>query len=405
MRVGWLGLGKVGSCCSLVLADAGHTVTGYDPVAKGPVKIPAGEQVPPGFPASPGVTLAGSPHDVVAASDIVFVCVQTPHEPGYGGDSPAPEQRRDFEYAYLVQACRDVCASAARLDKYISLVVVSTVLPGTMDRLIRPLAGYHVTLVYSPVLISLGTTIRDFTSPPVVIAGADRETHLEPLRRTYGAVHGARFAFSGFATAELAKVAWNACLSMRITFANMLAEIAHATGGDVDEVTGLLEDAYSRSVRAGMGDGGPCRPRDLIALSWLSERLGLSFDLPGMLVKAREAQSQGLAELAMRYFRLTGLPLMILGTSYKPGTKLEDGSPALLLAEQLGLRRYPYQRDDGSVTDADPALPAHEPRVFVIAVPELRFADFTYPAGSVVIDPWGIAPDRPGTTVVRIGRQ
>lgn len=409
MRIGVLGLGKVGSCMAVALAAAGHDVCGYDPdpgAAERLASLPGEQGAEELLASGASVALVSTPGGVVAASQVVFVAVQTPHAPGYGGEAPAPDERRDFEYAFLVQACRDVCHAAQEQRKDITLVVASTVLPGTMSRLIVPLANRHVTVLYSPVLISLGTTIRDFRNPPVVICGRQNGTVSGALREVYHPMHDAPFRYMDFASAELAKVAMNVCLSMRITFANYLAQVAHEAGADVDVVTDLLGHAYTREIGAGLGDGGPCRPRDLIALSLLSQRLGVACDLPGMLVQAREAQAEWLAALATRYSELHGIPVTVMGRSYKPGTVIDAGSPALLLAGYLGAAEpEPGAYFVNRIVSDPGSVKLSGRQVYVLAVRDHEFAGLPFPYGSVVIDPWGIVPDQAGVTVIRVGRR
>ncbi len=415
MKVGWIGLGKLGLTCALTLADAGHDVIGYD-TSDVPGRILKGETPPPveeGWSElNPGhlFTLASSVREVVASSDVVFVAVPTPHAPEYGGDRPAPVDRRDFEYAYLAAACREVCAAARNLPRGITLVVVSTVLPGTCDRLIRPLLNDRVTLVYNPFFIAMGTTINDFRNPEFVLIGSDDPGTCAELHELYGSLHEAPVVEMSIPSAELTKVSYNTFISLKIVFANMLMEICHGTGADVDEVTGALAQATDRLIspkylRAGMGDGGACHPRDLIAMSWLAQRLGLSYDLLGEMVVAREAQSHWLAELVKGWAAQTGLPVVVLGRSYKPASPLTYGSPALLLARELGeadvetVQWDPHT--DGIPYDGEVQWPA----VFVVATAHPEFFALEYPAGSVVIDPWGRVPDRAGVTAVRVGRK
>lgn len=145
MKVGWLGLGRLGLPCALAIADhPDHEVVGYD-IA--PNLEPSWRE--PGVDdllARTDLVIADAVEQVVTHADVVFVAVQTPHAPDYDGSRPAPEQRRDFSYTHLTEASRQVAAAARRLDKHVTLVVVSTVLPGTMDRHIRPLLGDHVKI-------------------------------------------------------------------------------------------------------------------------------------------------------------------------------------------------------------------------------------------------------------------
>src|SRR5512135_3608472 len=96
----------------------------------------------------------------------------------------------------------------------------------------------------------------------------------------------------------------------------------------------------TKYMNAGMGDGGGCHPRDVIALSHLAEQLDLSFDLGGTLAQGRERQTVWLAELAIEESNDGKLPVVVFGKAYKKGTNLSIGSPAILLANIL--REYPY---------------------------------------------------------------
>jgi UDPglucose 6-dehydrogenase len=411
VNVGWVGLGRLGVPCALTLAKfGGHTVTGYDPR---PPRFPEYEVGADHLDLS-RITLADTPEGVVAASDVVFVAVQTPHAPAYGGETPTPAERRDFEYGYLTNAVRAVCAAAEAQQKPITLAVVSTVLPGTCNRLLRPFVGDHVTLVYNPSFIAMSTTVTDFTDPEFVLIGADQQAAADPVRDVYRTIHDAPLFVTTVETAELIKVTYNTFITQKITWANAVMELCEKTGADCDAVVDALEMATGRVIspaymRGGMGDSGACHPRDLIAMSWLAERTGMSFDLWGTLARAREQQTDWLADLAIKWADQTRLDVCVVGTAYKPGVPLEHGSAALLLIRLIMAKRPnlnvtgydPYQNPDVSIT----ARLLSEPHVFVIGCKHPEFPGYEFPAGSVVLDPHGYIPDRPGVTVIRIGRK
>lgn len=420
-----MGLGKLGLPCALVLDAAGHEMLGYD-VSPWAARVLAGTEMPP---AEEGIdslitnhelALTGDLASVVEESDVVFVAVQTPHAPEYGGESPAPVSRRDFDYTALVQAVRDICAAAFRAEHKITLAVVSTVLPGTCSRVIRPLLNEYVTLVYTPAFIAMGTTIQDYIDPEFVLVGADRSEHADPIREIFAKVHGSPVVCTSIDSAELAKVSYNTFISMKISFANMVMEICHDTGADCDEVYEVLTHAQRRLIspaymRGGMGDGGACHPRDLIAMSWLSQRLELSSDFIGGLVEVRERQSLWLAKLAVEQEKLTSLRIGLLGKSYKARSPLIAGSPGLLLMSQLRhlspafdtepLIWDPYVAAGRSGSRFKPPYWAQDRHVFVITMNHPEFASMHFAQGSVVIDPWGYMPDKEGVTVIRVGRK
>lgn len=412
--VGWVGLGKLGAPCALALQHlAGHDVLGYDVQRERVEQLFAdpsdhGEQGFGELIEMGPLKLAHSIADVVAHADVVFVAVQTPHAHRYGGETPVPPDTRDFEYAFLAQAVRDVCRAAKEQAKPITLVVVSTVLPGTTNAHLRGLLNEHVTLVYSPLFIAMSTTLHDFRNPEFVLMGADRPEHTEPLWHVYEALHDRPAHVTSIDNAEFIKVAYNTFISLKIVWANTVMEICHKTGADCDDVVDALSKATDRIIspaymRGGMGDGGACHPRDLIALSDLSRRLDVSADLFGFLATARDQQSEWLAHLTTDWADLTGLPIVIIGKSYKPGTALTSGSPGLLLAHQLGERGYEVLHKDAHV-DGKLELPV-QPCVYVIGTKHRAHTSIVFAPGSVVLDPHGYMPDQPGVTVVRIGRK
>lgn len=396
--VGWIGLGRLGAPCAATLAHhGGHIVWGYD--VRGPH-----EQLYD-FAGLPPVELVESIDRVVTETDdAVFVAVQTPHSPEYGGEQVVPTTPREFEYAYLVNAVRAVCAAALEQRKSITLVVVSTVLPGTFDRYLRPLLNEFVTPVYHPFFIAMGTVVEDFAKPEMTLFGVDVPGAQSVIFDLYRPIHRAPAPVMSIASAELTKVAYNTFISTKIVFANTLMEMCEHTGADVDDITGALalgtdRITSARYMTAGMGDGGACHPRDNVALSTLAQRYGLSFDLMGHLTRARENQTAWLADVVEHWITLTGLPLVILGESYKPGVTLTDGSPALLLATILEDRLVEFRQYDQVVPELNDEC------VFFLATRHESYRDLKFPKHSVVIDPFGYVDASPGVTLVTPGRK
>lgn len=426
MNIGWLGLGRLGLPCALVLADRGHDVVGLDAVeavnkAVDTCDLDSLPYVEPGVPdllakADSGSTVfrvAFSLREVVGHAEVLFVAVQTPHAPEYDGTIPMPEQTRDFEYGYLVQAVREVVQTADALDRDLTLVIVSTVLPGTTDRLIRPLLSRRIRLVYSPQFIAMGTTLHDFANPEFLLLGSDDHTAAARVAEVFQVVHAAPPMVCSIADAEMAKVAYNTFISLKIVWANHLAALCDATGADADAVVDVLSRATRRVIspaylRPGMGDGGACHPRDLIALADLERRAGLEVILFHALALTRDEQSLALAQLVQCWVDQTGLPVVLLGLAYKPGVPLTDGSPAQLLRHHLEVALgLEVDAHDPHVHGQWHKLDKLRPSVFVISTNHPEFWGLTFPRGSVVIDPWGdtkLPPDS-GVTLVRPGRR
>jgi len=416
MRVGWVGLGKLGLTCALAMEKhGGHHIVGYDPSPR--VQQIIGRTVAP--PEEEGIeellngtriALAQSPADVVAACEgIVMVSVQTPHDPRYGGETPMPGQPVDFEYGYLIQAVRDIAAAAREQDKAITVVVISTMLPGTIRAHLAPLCGPNVSLVYGPYFIAMSTTLQDFLNPEFVLLGSDSPEALAAVADLYGTVHDRPVHAVSIESAELLKVAYNCFISMKIVFANMVMEICQKTGADCDEIADGLALATDRIIspaymRGGMGDSGACHPRDNQAMSWLAQRLDLSVDLMGYVSQAREQQSEWLADLVEHWHRMTGHPVCLLGKAYKPNVSLVNGSAGLLLAHQLRGRGLEVEHWDPHVDEGGTFAPSL-PGVFAITTRHDAFLHLRFPADSIVIDPHGYMPDQPGVTTIRVGRK
>jgi UDPglucose 6-dehydrogenase len=413
MNVGVVGLGKLGFPVALAIESRGHVVYGWDESAavRENVRNRRFPQTEAGLPELLERTqLQLAPlRELVDVAEIVFVAVQTPHEPSLAGSVRLPAYRRDFDYSFLVAAIRSVAEAAAAQRKYPTLAVISTVLPGTMDREIKPLVSRGMGLAYNPFFTAMGTTIRDFLHPEFVLIGSDDALEEEsPLRRFYATLHDQPLVETDIKTAELTKVAYNTFIGLKIVFANAMMEICHKLGADVDDLTTALGLARARILSprylsGGMGDGGPCHPRDNIALSWLSTEADLSHDVFGDVMQAREDQTEWLAELIIEH--ANGRPIVLVGKAFKPETNLTDGSPALLLASLLHERGIPFEHHDSRVDEAAPAIEECPPSVFFVATRHPEYREATFPQGSVVLDPWGYIPDQDGVSVVRIGRR
>lgn len=331
MRVGFVGLGKLGLPIALAVEAAGHEVAGWD-TNQEVIRYIEQRELP--YREAEAVELLSDtalklmePEELAAWAEVVFVAVQTPHQPQFEGITPLPSERADFDYTYLRSACASVKEAPL-------IVVVSTVLPGTLEREVVPLVEPG-RLLYNPSFIAMGTTIPDFRNPEFVLIGSD-EAWSWPLRFLYATINSAPVFVTTIRTAELTKVLYNTFIGLKIAFANTVMELAHKVGADCDDVIDALSMGSRRIIspaymRGGMGDGGGCHPRDNIALSWLAQEVQLSYDLFDSIMQCREAQTEWLADQAI----FEGGHLTLLGKAYKPETNLTTGSPALLMANIL----------------------------------------------------------------------
>lgn len=410
MNVGMVGLGKLGLPIAVAMDMHGHRIMGYDVNAAVMQKERCSyrEQGPNGEPSfepflRKSGLLFGSLAEVVAHSEIIFVAVQTPHAERYEGITSLPHERVDFDYTHLIRAAVDLSREIEQQRKEVVVVIISTVLPGTIRSRVLPVINKSVKLCYNPSFIAMGTTMHDFLNPEYVLFGVWDEGAAAKAECLYKTLHSRPFYKTTIENAELIKVAYNTFIGLKIVFVNTLMEICHKTPGtDVDAVTDALKLANDRLIStrymtAGMGDGGGCHPRDNIALSWLAKRLNLSYDLFEAVMMAREKQAGWLTDLMCSY----KLPKVILGKSYKPESALQLGSPSLLCKYLLEGRGHDVAMYDPY---SDPVQPEFGPSVFLIGTKHPEFADFPFPPGSVVIDPWRYVKDSKEVTVVRVGQ-
>jgi UDPglucose 6-dehydrogenase len=206
-------------------------------------------------------------------------------------------------------------------------------------------------------------------------------------------------------------------------------ELCEKTGADVDDLIDALQLGTRRIVsgsymRAGMGDGGGCHPRDNIALSHIAKKLNISYDWWENLMIAREEQTKWLASLiAEKVYEIERngktIQTMILGYTFKPETNLIVGSPAILLQNVLetiwGIHPIMFDPfiDDINIFEEHPDSVNKdsllhiicEPRIFFIGTKHEVFKNYIFPAGSIVIDPFRYIPDQDGVFIKRIGQE
>jgi len=416
MNVGFMGLGKLGLPCALAAEGAGHRIYGYDISQE--VKTILDTRVLPYKEEGAQVLLDNhnirwsTVSELVKSSDIIFVPIQTPHDPMYEGTTRLPEERVDFDYEWLKSGINTLSDEIEMQGQDKIVVIISTVLPGTIRREIKPLLGEHVKLCYNPFFIAMGTTIKDFTSPEFVLFGMDDEKAYDVAKQFYSTIHAKPIYKCTIEEAEMIKVSYNTYITMKICLANTIMEVSHKMDNiNCDNVMRGLFLANERLISTkyllgGMGDGGGCHPRDNIALSWLAREIDLSYDWYENLMECRERQTDWLAELVIDAHGRTDLPIVILGKCFKKETNLTVGSPSILLKNILAEGDFPVDMYDPWIDDGDP--PLTEPAIFFLGTNHDKFLDYNFPKSSVVIDPWGMlnceSKSLSGVELVLVGR-
>ena len=413
MNIGFVGLGKLGLPCALAIdAVHEHSVKGYDPddrindyLNKG--EIPYREEGTAELLKKHSISFTNL-KEVIESSEIIFVPIQTPHDPLYDGVTRLPETRIDFDYSYLVEGLKQISKVLDDLQEERIVVVISTVLPGTIESQIKPILSKYARLCYNPFFIAMGTTINDFLNPEFVLMGIDDKDAAEKLKLFYKTLHDKEVFECTLDEAELIKVSYNTFITMKICLANTVAEMSHKLNNiNSDNVMDALKLANQRLIsdkylNGGMGDGGGCHPRDNIALSWLSQKVDLSYDWYENLMISREKHTEWLAELTIQKSIEKQMEIFILGKSFKKETNLTNGSPAYLLKNLIEEKNHKTKIYDPFIDNQVEEF--NDPSVFFIATNHDTFKDYNFPKDSIVIDPWRIITSNKNIELVSIGR-
>jgi UDPglucose 6-dehydrogenase len=413
MNVGFMGLGKLGLPCALASEEKGHKVFGYDIDQN--VKnildtkvLPYREEGAPELLKNHNIVWS-SVADLVSNSDIIFVPIQTPHNPKYEGTTRLPEERVDFDYNWLKSGIKTLSDEIEQQGQDKIVIIISTVLPGTIRKEIKPLLGKHVKLCYNPFFIAMGTTIKDFTQPEFVLFGVDDQEAYDTAKDFYSTIHNKPVYKCTIEEAEMIKVSYNTYITMKICLANTVMELSHKLDNiNCDNVMKGLFLANERLISSkyllgGMGDGGGCHPRDNIALSWLAQKTNLSYDWYENLMICREKQTEWLADLAIEKSKETQLPIVVLGKCFKKETNLTVGSPSILMKNIIEEKGFSVKMYDPWIDSEEP--PLKEKAVFFLGTNHDKFLEYNFPSGSVVIDPWRMMNKQEQVELISIGNK
>ncbi len=410
MKIGFVGLGKLGLPVALAVESKGHDVVGYD-ISENVKNIIEAKKIPykeiwaQDYLDKSNIKFE-SLENVVKHSEIIFVPIQTPHDPLYEGITRIPDERVDFDYTFLINGMRKLSDEIEKQKEDKVVIIISTVLPGTIRQQIKPLLGNHTKICYNPFFIAMGTTMKDFLYPEFILFGVDDLKAADKAEKFYRTINNATFFKTTIENAELIKVSYNTFISTKITFINTIMEMCHKLPNtNIDDVTNALMLGNRRLIsgaylRGGMGDGGGCHPRDNIALSWLARKLNISNDFFDQIMKQREKQTDWLVEL-IKQNKIPNKAIYILGKSFKPETNITTGSPAILLENLL------KENDIDPITYdpyVDKKSPVFDTGLYFIGTKHEVFENFDFPKGSVVLDPFRMINSKiEGIKVIRIG--
>ncbi|WP_432072664.1 UDP-glucose dehydrogenase family protein [Streptomyces wuyuanensis] len=279
--------------------------------------------------------------EAVRDADVVFVCVDTP--PTASGDADLSR----------VWAVVDALRGASHL---VAVVVKSTVPVGTGARVRAALDERdlgHVGYASNPEFTAEGRAVEDFLRPDRVVIGASDDAVARWVAGLYGRLDSP-VELMDVASAEMVKLASNALLATRITFINEIATVCEATGADIGHVSravGLDHRLGPHFLKAGLGYGGSCFPKDSRALRAMASNSGYPFQLLNAVIEVNELQPRrAIQRLKTELGGLKGRRIALLGMTFKPGTDDMREAPSTIIASRL-------LAEGATVTCWDPMAP------------------------------------------------
>ncbi|MGA7090900.1 MAG: UDP-glucose/GDP-mannose dehydrogenase family protein [Candidatus Acidiferrales bacterium] len=391
MRISVIGAGYVGLVTGGCLASIGHEVVCTDSDSAKLATLEAGQ-----FPIyEPGLetviadarregrlSFSLDPAESVESGDAIFICVGTP---------PLPTGAADLS---AIDRVARMIASEARSSKLV--VEKSTVPAQTGQELKRALntygrkSGHTFRVVSNPEFLREGTAVEDFLHPDRIVVGVEDDTAERQMKEIYRPVLERTFhcpvhpgdcpaaappawLVTTINSAELIKHASNSFLALKISYANMLSDLAERLGADIDEVVravGMDPRIGKSFFRAGLGFGGFCLPKDLQAFVHLAERSGVDFSMLKEAEKVNHARIERFMEKIRRaLWVVKEKQIAVLGLAFKPNTDDIRFAPAMdliarLLSEGARVRAY-----DPEAMDKARAV-----------LPQIEFADSPYAA-------------------------
>ena len=332
-RIAVFGAGYVGLVTGACFAELGHSVTVRDIVPERIEQLRRGE-VPIYEPGLDDLLARNAERlvyttevaEAIDGAQFVFVAVGTP--PTYSGDAD-------------LSAVWTVIDELPELDHRLTVVMKSTVPVGTGAKVRHRLDARglrHVGYVSNPEFTAEGTAVSDFMEPDRIVIGSFEDVDGDAVAALHSGID-APIVRADIASAEMIKLAANAALMTRISFINEIANVCEATGADVVKVAEGV--GYDRRIgksflRAGIGFGGSCFPKDSLALKQLAANSGYHFQVLNAVIEVNDLQKRRvIGKLERRLGTLRGKKIALLGLAFKPGTDDTREAPAFVLAGRL----------------------------------------------------------------------
>ena len=342
MRISIFGFGYVGAVCAACLSDAGHEVIGVDVSAikvdltnrgKAPVVEPGLEAILEKQVGLGRLRATSDTEDAIRSTDLTMICVGTPSR-----------KNGSLDLRYIKKVCQGIGAALAKKATYHTVVVRSTVLPGTVRKHVIPLleessgkkAGVDFGVAINPEFLRESTAIKDYLEPPMTVIGEFDERSGDALASLY-ATYPAPLIRRSIEIAEMVKYSCNAWHAVKVTFANEIGAIAKAAGVDGRAVMDIVCADTKLNIspyymKPGFAFGGSCLPKDLRALTYRANQLDASAPMLGAVLRSNKEQIEKAVELISAFGKRR---IGLLGLSFKAETDDLRESPLVELAETL----------------------------------------------------------------------
>jgi GDP-mannose 6-dehydrogenase len=359
MRVSIFGLGYVGTVSAGCFAKDGHQVVGVDPV---PAKVDLiSKGLSPIVEAEIGEIIAeavnsgrlqvtGDPNQAILKTDLSFVCVGTPSQ-----------INGNLDLHYIRRICEQIGAALRDKDTHHTVVIRSTILPGTMHGVVIPVleefsgkvAGIDFDVCHNPEFLREGSAVRDFNSPPMTVIGELNPASGSLLAQLYEGLD-APVIRTDLKTAEMIKYVDNAWHALKVGFANEIGNLSKALGVDGHRVMEIFCEDKKLNISAaylmpGFAFGGSCLPKDLRALKYIAKTHDLDLPILGSILPSNDLQLDRALKLIMEKGHKR---IGVLGFSFKAGTDDLRESPMIEVIERLLGKGYDLRIYDKNVSIA-----------------------------------------------------
>lgn len=335
MQIGIIGVGRLGICFGLLLAQAGYRVRGSDirrDYVEGLRRREINTHEPEVQELLSGADNFTAHHDlaeIVIPSDIIYVMVATPSL---------------ADGSYDVSAVWRAVRQLQDIDHDLSgktLVIGCTTNPGDTGHVQNFLRARGIDVLYNPEFIAQGSIIRDLREADMVLIGGESDAAIDRYRRIYDDIQTRppNVHVMSSRAAEVVKIGINCFLTTKISYANMIGEVLSRSGLDQDidralQAIGSDSRVGHRYLGYGYGYGGPCLPRDNRALAHYAKKLGLDFALGTLVDQFNRDHTDFLTAKVIRD-NSANLPFYMHSITYKPGTDIVEESQQLRMCENL----------------------------------------------------------------------